>query len=410
MSLFGLSHTSDRYGVVIDVGSGSVLASIVHSELGQKRPTIVWSHREHAPLRNIDSLEKSSKAVMTSLVTALMQLDGEGRKALHEYNSEAKLSELQCGISAPWSYTVTKDINYKQPKSFLITKELIDDLVVTAQKKIETDLKENEALQNLGLQVIARATLGLIANGYQVKRPVGEKTSELSISHTTVVSQKYLVDAIEEMHKKLFPQNESKKLSFILMLYTIANELLSKPQDTCLVDITYEATEIGVVRDNILKYSTHTPFGSFSLAREISAATNVPLHEAFGYLHTEKPYSFIETLSTTQKSEVEAVFEAYLKRVTELFYETGDNLSIPRHISLHTDLNSETLFLDLVEKAAKRSTKSNPHITAISKEIIKQTYGVSNTDAKDTLPTDTALLVSAQFFHMQDKHQTFKYL
>jgi len=409
MSLFGLGNTTNRYAVIVDIGSGSVLAAIVHSAAGRKHPTIVWSHREHAPLRNIDSLEKSAKSVMTALATALMQLDAEGRTILRDYDGNAKLSELQCSISAPWSYTVTKTVNYNQPKPFTITKELINELVSTAQKKVDTDLEENETLQNFGLQVITRVTLGLTANGYRVKYPEGQKTNELVISHTSVVAQKYLVDTIKEMHQKLFTQCECRKLSFVLMLYIVTQEMLSKTHDVCLVDVTYEATEIGVVRDGILTYSTHTPFGTFSLAREISAITNVPLHEAFGYLHTEKPYVFIKDLNETQKEAIDAVFDAYVERVTKLFCETGDNLSIPRQISLHTDLNSESLFLDLIEKAAKRSLKSNPNITPISEEIIRQTYEDLKKGQKPTIPTDTALLLSAQFFHMQPKHQTFEY-
>jgi hypothetical protein len=225
-----------------------------------------------------------------------------------------------------------------------------------------------------------------------------------------VVAQQYLVEAIDELHDKLFPQTKSHKISFILVLYTISRELLSQTYDVCLVDITYEATEIGIVRDGILTYSTHTPFGTFSLAREISAITGVPLHEAIAYLHTEKPYSFTESLNKSQKEDIDALFEAYIDRVTNLFYETGDSLSIPKQISLHTDLHTEPLFIDLIEKAAKRSTRVSPKITVISNEIIKQTFEESTKDQRSEMSSDAALLIAAQFFHKQHKHPIFDYL
>lgn len=410
MSFFGIGKKTDRYGIIIDVGSGSVLTAIVHSDQKNDHPTIVWSHRIHAPLKNIDSLEKSAKAVMTALVSASMQLDAEGRKALHDYNKSAVLTEVQCSICAPWSYTVTKTISYQQENPFLITEDLVEDLMLTIQEKIDNELKENEEIQNLGLQVVTRANIGLTTNGYRVEHPEGSKAQELTISQTSVVAQNYLIDAVDEMREKLFSQTSLRKISFILMLYKVTRELLSQTYDVCLIDITYEASEIGIVRDGILTYSTHTPFGTFSLAREIAAVTGVPLHEAFGYLHTEKPYAFMDKLSKGQKDDVEAIFESFVGRITDLFHETGDTLSIPKKMSLHTDVNSEPVFLDLIEKAAKRSTKVSPSITPISNEIIKQTYKQSVKEGLNDIPTDTALLLSAQFFHKEYGRKSFEYL
>jgi hypothetical protein len=409
MSIFGNSESDSRYGIVIDIGSGSVLAAIVHSNIKQKHPKIVWSHREHAPLRNIESIEQSAKSVMTALVNVSMLLDSEGRKALYEYDNKSKIKEFQCSIAAPWSYTVTKTINYNQEKPFTITDELINELIDTIQEKVKNELKENEVLHDLGLQIIARSDVNILSNGYRVKYPKNEKALNISVSHTNAIAQTYLINAIDEIRDRLFAETKPHKISFIIMLFTISRYLLPETYDICLVDITYEATEIGIVRDGSLKYCTHTPFGSFSLTREISAITGVPLYEAFGYLHTDKPYSFIDSLSKSKAEDVNAMFEAYIEKVSALFHETGDSLSIPKNIAIHSDLKSETLFLDLIEKAAKRSIKTNVNIKTITNEIIKQTYEQSTKGAKLLIPEDTALLLSAQFFHTQPKHLSFKY-
>ncbi|USN88720.1 MAG: hypothetical protein H6780_04510 [Candidatus Nomurabacteria bacterium] len=410
MSLFGLKKSTDRYGVLIDIGSGSVLTAIIYSNPKNKYPFIIWSHREHAPLRNIDSLEQSAKAVMTALMNSSMRLDAEGRKALFDYDQAAVLSELQCSIAAPWAYTVTKTINYKQGAPFIITEELLEELTSTINKKVENDLASSAALKDLGLQAITRNTMDMLSNGYRVQDPEGEQATELTLSKTTVVTQEYLIDAITEMQNKLFPNTAARKLSFILMLYAVTRRLLNQSYDVCLIDITYEATEIGIVRDGVLSYCTHAPFGSFSLAREISAVTGVPLHEAFGYLHTESPYSFIKSLPDNQQGQIESVFDAYIQQISKLFHETGDSLSIPKQISLHADLNSETLFSDLIEKAVKRSIKSEPRIMPISQEILQQTYETIDPATKKQLPKDTALLLSAQFFHDQLSAHSFEYL
>lgn len=411
MSLFSLGKKAERIGAIIDVGSGSVLVAIIASKEGVAEPTIIWNYREHAPLRHIESIEQSAKSVLTALVNALLKFDSEGRRALYEYNKNTKIPEVQCFISAPWSYTITKSINYSQPEPFEITTELIEELVRTAEKKTTLELGQTESATNLGLAVVARTTMDLLANGYRTQSPVGQKASELSLSHASVVTQNYLVEELEQLRSKLFPEAELHKLSKILAFYSVASAIVPNNFDTCLIDITYEATEIGIVRDGSLRYATHTPFGSFSLAREIASITSVPLFEAFQYLHQDEPYHFMEGLSQSQRDDIEKVFLSYVDRLTDLFHETGDDLSIPKQIFVHADLQSEALFMDLIKKAAKRVLKSDAIITLTTPSILQSVFPslLKKTSANDT-SIDTGMLLSALFFHKQSISTPFEYL
>jgi hypothetical protein len=249
----------------------------------------------------------------------------------------------------------------------------------------------------------------MLANGYRIKDPNGEETKELSISHASVVAQQYLVDKIKELHVKMLPGSVTNITSYMLAFYCVAQELYPDTYDTCLIHVTYEATEIGVVRDGTLRYSTHTPFGAFSLAREISNITSVPLYEAFQYLQADNPYEFLEKLPDTQRNEVEVVFEAYTARIAELFKETGDDLSIPKRIILHADLKSEKFFHDIVEKAARRNLKSDPQIKLVTPNLFEAFTHSEYPENPEDLE-DSALLVSAQFFHKGDHLRFFEYL
>jgi hypothetical protein len=411
MPLFSISKSTERIGTIIDIGSGSVLVAIVVSKAGSAEPTILWSHKEHAPLRNIETIDQSAKSVLTALVNALLKFDSDGRRALYAYNKSAKIPEVQCCISAPWSYTVTKSIHYKQDEDFVITEHLVEELISAAEKKTTAELLENESASNLGLSIVARATMDILANGYRVKEPFEQKAKELTLSQASVITQEYLVKELNQLQEKLFPSSNFHKLSHMLAFYSVAEYILPTTFDTSLIDITYEATEIGIVRDGSLRYATHIPFGSFSLAREISAITSVPLQEAFKYLHDEEPYRFLALLPEGQRSEVEKVFESYTQRLVELFHETGDELSIPKQILLHADLSSEPLFVSLVEQAAKRMLKSEPTITLTTATIIKNAFPSlsKNTNTNDPA-LDTSLLLSALFFHKQNNSTPFEYL
>lgn len=406
MSLFSKKNNGERFGVLIDIGSGSALAAIIHSSEADTSPTIIWHTREHAPLKNIESTAESAKAVTTALMNALLRLDGEGRKAMDAFRKGEKIKEIQCTISAPWSYTVTKNINYKQEEAFQITEALIDELTRTAEEKTANEMEETDSVSQLGLKVVAQTVMSLMANGYVISPSSKGETKELSLVHGSVVTQQYLVDSLQDIKSKLFPEATLKTLSYVMTIYCVSRDLFPHLTEACLVDVTYEATEIGIVREGSLQYSTHTPFGLFSLAREIAEITKVPAHEAFKYLHSETPYSFTETLTESRKAEIETMFEAYIERLSTLFHETGDELSIPKQLVVNTEAGTEAIMKDLLDKAAKRATKSSPGITMITSKLLTK----KDTANAENVTADTAMLVGARFFHKQNHCISFDYL
>lgn len=409
MGFFSFGGNKERFGIIIDIGSGSVLASIVHSKQNQKHPMIVWAHREHIALKTIDNLEHSAKAVLAALMNASLKLEAEGRPALNEYASGAKLSVTQCSIAAPWSYTVTKTINVKQDEPIDVTDTFIDELVHAAQKQVEEELSEHSNILNTKLTVIAKSTMDLLTNGYRVDHPEGEQAISMKLTQATVVAQQYMMDGINEVHEKLFPKANVEAMSFILMLYCTIRSLYPHTDDVCLVDITDEASELGIVRDGSLKYSTHVSFGMFSLAREISANCNIPLHEALGHLRAKDVSGVMKHLPETKLGEVSIIFDAYIERLAGLLNETGDSLSIPKKILLHVESSFSPLFSNLVARAAKSATKIDHIVTPISTEIISKKHKETLEKVIGEYSNDTALLLNAEFFHKQKHCLDFNY-
>ncbi len=404
MSLFSINSTSERVGAIIDIGSGSVLVAIVVSQTDQKNPIIVWSHREQAPLRNIDSLEQSAKSVLTSLINALLKFDTEGRRALYDFNKKNQVDEVQCSICAPWAYTVSKKITYTQDEPFEITKSLIDSLVVSAEKNTRTELSEYEAVSKLGLGVITRSTLDILANGYRVEKIIGNQASELTMTHISVATQQYFIEHLQDIRNKMFSQKPLHQLSYMIALYSVTDEMFHDGNDYCLIDITYEATELGIVRDGILTYSTHIPFGSFSLAREISEVTSLPLLQSFQSLHASDIETFLTTLTAPQRDSVAKILEAYTARLTSLFNETGDDLSIPKKIYLHGEIELESLFSTQIVKAAQSIVKGSVQVTPLS-SLLNDTIQIEHKETN----TDTAMLAAAKFFHTQNNRKKLFY-
>ena len=410
MSRLSLLNSSTRYGVVIDIGSGSVLTAIVASMSGAEQPTVVWAHRERAPLKHIEALSESAKGIITALVSASLKLDGEGRNALRAAYPRAAITSVAIAISAPWCYTVSKTISYAQDEPFEVTKELLSELIDTAERQVAEDLRTHAAAADLGLTAVTRATMDVLTNGYRVANPEKASAQSLLISQATVVGQKYVIDAIEEMHDKLFPKAMKQQLSYMLLLYCTARQLLPNADDVCLVDITYEATEMGILRDGCLQYSTHTAFGLYSLVREIATITGEPLPHVLTQLRGQDPQFFLQALTDTVRTEVDSVLNAYIEKVAGLFHETGDTLSIPKKILLHIDHSIEPFFAPLIEQAAKRATKIDHIVTSTALEIGVGKGSVEFQSGAESYQNDTALSLMAKFFHKPEHCLDFKYL
>ncbi len=409
MGFFSLGQNKIRYGVLIDIGSGSVLVSIIASDPAKTYPDIIWSKREYTPLRHINQVADSAKSVMTSLMNVLMTLDSEGRKTFFEKTGQHKLHNIQVAISAPWSYTVTKTISYQNNEEFEVSFTLIEELLRTAQQKAQEEMLENEKVNNLGLEIVARTTIQVMANGYPVEITGKQKALSLKVAEASAVVQEYLIKAIDDLQEKVFPGTNLKKYSFMLPYFYIIRDLNSTTSEYCLIDVTYESTEIGIVRDGVLNYCTHTPYGSFSIAREISNTLSVPLAEAYGYLCNQDFSSYIIKYTEKQKKEIEQIIESYRMHLAEIFKETGDSLSIPKRIYLHSDLKTESFFNKQIAEAATLATGAQHAVYDVTTELLTKHYPNEIANALKASEQDTALLISAQFFHSLHLHDKFEH-
>jgi hypothetical protein len=412
MGLFSSQVGDVEYGVLIDIGSGSVLAAIVASDQAKKYPIIIWSKREYSIIRQTGPSSIDIKNILTSLMNVLMALNSEGRKIFLEKTKLQRLSSLQVTIAAPWSYTATKTIAYKNTdkESFIVTEELVNELLRKASQTIEEEVSENEKINNLGLKIIAKNTLQVIANDYPIIVTGKQMAKTLKVIQVSAVAQKYLVEAVAEAQEKMLPDTDLKEYSFMLAFFQVLKSQNKSLSEYCLVDITFEATEIGIIRNGALNYCTHTPFGAMTLAREIAAALSVPVEEAYGYLTGATNTNFTQQHSEKQKAVILGIYQKYHEHLAELFVETGDRLSIPKIIYLHANLATEPFFNKQILEAASTVTNMKHVAYNVTSDLLTKNYPSELSKNFRGSNQDTALLISAQFFHNRDEYTKFEQL
>lgn len=389
--MFGLGrHGPDgKYAVILDIGSASVGAAIVASDVVTEEHPIIFTHREWAVIKDA-SVENPTRFVEEAILRMFLVLSSKGLSALNDYDPGAIVSHIQVAISAPWAHTITQQAEYSDETPFKVTEHLIDSLLETAKKQSIDSLETTEFLQREGLEVITNQTLHMAANGYSVTDPRGQEVTKVYVAHSSGLASKKIVDTIRKHQEEVFPDARLWLNTFMLAFYSNIREIFPTISDYCLVDITGEATEVGVVRNNELTKVSHSLIGMQTLIRMLKTKLKFPEG-------TARTLFLNDSIELTQKQKIvfESVLEEYVEELITIFKSVGDSLTIPKNIYLHTDKFTETFFKTHVTKAANRATHGTHNVVPITSGLF---------EGENT--SDTAILLSSHLFHTLHKHGT----
>lgn len=386
---FGIGkHGPDaRYGALLDVGSGSTGVAIVVSEPGEKYPKIIWSYRERISVGEDETANSAKKRIKTAIFNALLELGNVGVRELKKHDDSAKIKDLLVSICAPWTITITRNVSAENDKPFTLNKKIINALIDKAAKEAKTDILNEYAEQHLNLSVLNDITVEITANGYRVHDPDLTEVSKVTLAQLVSMTDSDLIKTIKDVKEKTFPGVKITGNSFMFNFYKTLGDMYPDTTEICLIDVTAEATEIGVVRNNVLVHTTAAPIGIYTLAREINKVCDIPKEEALGVMK-ENATNVKLILSPSRVTELEEVFKNYENTIAELFKKTGDRLSIPKTIFMHTDTDNEAFFAERLIGAAHIATNSTHSVHPITSKIFENVVDV-----------DSAILLSAYVFH-----------
>lgn len=376
--------TTEHAALLVDVGSGSVGIALVHYTNQSSPPVILWSHREYAGIT--DTVKQPvAKVIKTALLQAFLEFDSTGRKQLPEHLTSRDILHTQVLINAPWVFTITKTVSFSQEHNFTIT----DSLVTELEKAARTDTEEAIATltdtlpEHTQLQVIDGQPIMVIANGYQTTAWQNTTARSLKIDYLTSLSHVSIIETVEEMHGKIVPNTTLSMHAHIAALYKTMRSLHPAISELCLVDITTEGTEIGMVRNGVLRHVTSVPYGSYTIAREIATAMDVPTEEALGYL--QNPYSELRA-----NKKALPIIDTYEAALSQAFTETGDELLVPKTVYTHVNQAVVPVLKESLTQALQSATDQEHIVHSITSEILK-----------NTAAADTNLLIATEYYRLQ---------
>lgn len=378
-------QTADRYGLIVEIGSGSVGAMFVASSENESTPQIVWSTREEMPFRNKIGFTDALQDITDTVRSVFSDCSTAGMRALQDFDGRARVGDVHISITAPWAYTVSKRVHVEHETPFTVTEARISKLIDEAKKKAFAQFKEHRETAIDELTLITDDTIEMRANGYRISSAEDVTAERLDLARVCGFTYPELQSLLTDQVERIFPNAHCSIAPFLYRYYTAFRTLHFNSSEVGLVDVTNEATELGVVRDGILSHVTYTPYGIRSVAREIADVCDIPLTDALAYVRNEH-----DIRDSKHTEEIKKIFDLYETNLTELLQRTGDTLLIPRTMFIHSDVHVSSFITERIANAARNVTGTTHSIHPITPQYF---------DVTDM--TDTALLVSAVVFHNQ---------
>ncbi len=394
MSLF--THTSDgpQYVALLDIGSASVTGTIAYSD-PDGGLEILWSTQERILLKHVKGRAETGRHIMSAFMNVILELGQSGLQAVRAEHPRSRIDTTQVSIAAPWSYTITKKIRYEKEKPFTINHALYRQLLSSMEEKVTNELKEHEVADHLGLRVVSRSLTSLTANGYLLESINGQKASSLTISLSNTVIQNYLHEMIEDAHNKVMPKSDLQIVSYVLALYYVLKDIHPEMQEYCVVNQTLEATELGIVRNGVLCYSTHEPYGIITLCRDLCDVFGVTIDEMYGIIQSDQWSTRYEKLSKEKQAKADAVLETYQETVAELMRQTGDSFTIPKSLYIHTASCTYDFFATYIEHGAALASGLAHIVHNVDEELLRSATGLEPSRSDRSCVE----LISAYYFH-----------
>ncbi len=388
--MFGLgSKKNALYGVLVDIGSGSVAVAIVKSDHTEKVPHILFSHRVYTHIGKSNTAKADHmRKIREALFSASLILSKDGLQALTAYDPHAKIQKIFVTCSSPWALTVARNVSYENEEELKISDALINDLIKSAEQEIEEKVGESGITGSLGLEIVERTTVDIRINEYSVARPIGLHGKQIDLTHITGLIPKEILEAVYEVQDKVFTGAHVHAHTFMLVMYCVLRDIFPKLDAHIIINVTAEATEFGIVENGTLVETISTPYGANTLLRDITENSNKTAADALTRIrgYTEN------TLTEHAHTEIEALLTPYTEAIQKTLGDIMMYRAIPNTCIITAQPQYNDLFKQLITRAIDASTKVKHTSLMLPKEAFE------NILLPDTSP-DIFITASARFFH-----------
>ncbi|MFN3188630.1 MAG: hypothetical protein ACK42D_03785 [Candidatus Paceibacteria bacterium] len=385
--LFSNKKDTTEYGVLFEVGSGSIAAAIVSSNQASENPVILYATREFLSLKQTTHNEDISKRLLSMFLS--IALDVESKISQHT-PTKTKLSTICVNFTAPWSFARGNTHTYESEEPVLITDKLLSQIKEKTTEKIVEEASGLDTLKDRDFTIINRTILGHTANHYPTTNPIGQTARTLSTTETISAVTNTILIPVKEIVQKLFISTPIEFSTSTLVQQQLIKSQIDTPSTFGTIHVTHEALELTLYRENEIVGAFTTPIGMNTIARNIAKSSKLPHEQVFSFLTAENTTNYQEgALQKIQKGFESSVLTA----LSDFFFNTQSSELLPRDFYLITTMMPSPAIINIITEALKKSSNNRFVLHNLNTPSVHIT-----TDA-NLGSNDLGVCILAYFFH-----------
>lgn len=256
--MFFSSNKGDRdTQLVVDVGTGSIGVALVRTN--GETPEVVAMRREVIPFqekldvpRFIDLMKETLDGVIDKLAKDVPEIHP---------------GDCSIALASPWYVAQTRLVHLAQNEPFAVTVKTVRQLVdQEVQLFLSSTSVANHGAMDKQVLIDAQA-VSLRLNGYSVHRAIGRSVRELDVALYCAMMPELLRDGFKEVVQKRFGDIPVRYHAFMFSIYNAIRDHFTDEASYLIVDIAGEATDVALVRDDVLLETFSFPMGHRSVLR-----------------------------------------------------------------------------------------------------------------------------------------------
>lgn len=332
-----------RHVIVVDVGSGSVGGALVATSPGA-RPEILYTVRK--------GIVFQEKLTFARFFEATKKTLKEVCDELARSTGDKSVAHVYVTLASPWYASQTRVVRYARPEPFRVTEQGVAKLIeheiaLFRESKLFTRSKQNDTQP----EIMEAKNIQTKLNGYEVRSASGKRAREVEIALYISMIPGDLFAFIRESVTTRWKGAKPHASSFAFAAFDTVRDMFGDESGFLFMDISGEATDMSLTKDNVLLESISFASGTNTLLRAFidaeggapaAAASELALY--FDGKCTKERAEAVSKALSSAKHEWTIFFEDALQQFAKEF-------PIPRTIFYTTDGAYATFYEDAIREA-----------------------------------------------------------
>lgn len=283
--------------LVIDIGSGSVGVAISTTFNNESKIPALVEAAFRAPIEFSGEFDFSK-----FLASAESALD-KCLKYLHD--SRTKRPDIALVVFAsPWYKASPRVASMSKGINFVFSEKEMQSIIKNEKDSFVRDISQNNTANIDNFVVLDEVVHEVSLNGYAQNNPIGKNAKNVSVKMFMSITEKVVFQKIEAKIKNFFPHIKIQTSSFMNALFVSLRDIKMIEEDTVLIDIGGEMTEVVKVSHGTINAVASFPSGRMKLVRTMQEK-NVSENTLRMYEKGELNQSEIDILDKTLSPVIE---------------------------------------------------------------------------------------------------------